>query len=297
MIASLAIVASELLFSSMGAVIKTLATELPTAILVFARNFFGLVALLPILWHLRTQRLRTRVLHFHLFRAIAGVGAMYCFFYAIAHLALAEAVLLKLTAPLFLPIFAMLWLRESLNSVLFAAMLLGFVGVAFVLNPTGTGALSVAAIVGVIGGALAGFAKVAVRRLSMTEPSPRIVFYFAAFASAASALPAMWQWQMPTLAEWLLLSLLGILATLGQLLLTHGYRHAPAARVGPFTYMSVIFAGIYGYLLWGEMPSWLDALGGVLIIAAGLLSLYGGRSESSAPVVATVGSTEHLRHV
>ncbi len=277
LIASLAIIASEVLFSTMGAVIKLLAADLPNTMLVFARNLFGLVALLPVLWHLRQTPLRTRVLHLHLLRAGAGVGAMYCFFYAIAHLALAEAVLLKLTAPLFIPIIAMLWLREELTGSIIMAVLIGFGGVALILNPDGAGFFQSAAFIGLIGGALAGFAKVVVRRLAASEPSTRIVFYFAAFASSVSAAPVLWHWQMPTPSQWALLILLGILATCGQLLLTTGYRYAPAARIGPLTYSSVIFAGIYGYVLWGEMPGLWDAIGGLLIIVAGLLALYGGK--------------------
>jgi len=258
----------------MGATIKALSNELSQAMLVFFRNLFGLVALAPLILRYGRAHLATDVLHLHLLRAMAGVSAMYCFFYALAELPLADAVLLKLTAPVFLPLIALAWLREEVTAGARWAVLIGFVGVIMVLKP-GLSTVSAAAVVGLLGGALAGFAKVAVRRLSRSEPTTRIVFYFGLIASLISAVPLTWDWQTPGVQQWGMLLLLGILATGGQLLLTTGYRLAPASRVGPFTYASVVFAAAYGYLIWGERLGWLDWLGALAIALAGVLAVSG----------------------
>jgi len=267
------IVASEFMFASMGAAVKTASLTLPNEMLVFMRNLVGLGILLPLLLRGGLSSLATQVPHLHLLRALAGVSAMYCFFYALANLPLADGMLLKMTAPIFMPLVAWLWLREEITPLALIAVPVGFLGVALVLRPEGT--LTYVALVGVAGGALAALAKSTVRRLTLTEPATRIVFYFAVLAAMVSAIPMGWAWRMPQGPEWGLLLFVGAAGTAGQFLLTRGYAAAPAARVGPFTYFSVIFAALYGYLFWGEglTPGFVS--GAVLIALAGVLALRG----------------------
>ena len=106
------IIAGELMFASMGVGIRLVAAELPNESVVFFRNLFSLFLLTPWLLRSGVGGFKTGVPHVHLLRGIAGVGAMYCFFYAIANIPLANAMLLKLTAPLFMPLLALWWLRE-----------------------------------------------------------------------------------------------------------------------------------------------------------------------------------------
>jgi drug/metabolite transporter (DMT)-like permease len=124
----------------------------------------------------------------HLLRAAAGVTAMYCFYYAIANIPLADAMLLKLTAPIFMPVIAVLWLQERVTGTLALGLCVGFIGVTVVLDPSldehGL-AVSPIALIGLLGGVLAALAKVTVRRLSRSEPTTRIVFYFALIAGAS----------------------------------------------------------------------------------------------------------------
>jgi drug/metabolite transporter (DMT)-like permease len=266
------IVASELMFASMGATVKAVAVSgMPTEMIVFLRNLAGLLLVLPLLLRGGLANLRTRVPHLHLMRAMMGLSAMYCFFYALEHLALADGMLLKMTSPIFIPLVAWLWLDERTSAYAVLAIPVGFIGVALVLRPQGE--FEWAALIGLAGGALAAVAKVTVRRLSRSEPSVRIVFYFAVLASLVSAAPLTWAWQSPTPVQWLMILAIGALGTLGQLLLTKGYGAAPAARVGPFTYFSVVFGAAWGYLFWGELLDGYFIAGALLIAVAGLLAL------------------------
>ena len=277
------IVLSELLFASMGAAVKAVAaTGMSNEMLVFARNLFALLLLLPLVARADRGLLRTRVPRLHLLRASAGVGAMYCFFYALAHLPLADGMLLKMTAPLFMPLIAWLWLDEGLRPATIAAVLLGFVGVFFVLNPGGEG--SAIALVGLFGGALGAVAKSSVRRLGRSEPNLRVVFYFALGGLLISTVPMLWAWQAPSPTQWLWLFAVGLLGTIGQLLLTRGYAIAPSGRVSPFTYFSVVFGAAYGYLFWGELPAGTFVFGAALIAMAGVLTLITGRTGTTALV-------------
>ncbi len=274
------IVASELLFASMGATVKAVSNDLPTEVVVFMRGLFGVLILLPlILRRLNKEMLATNVFHLHLLRALLGVAAMYCFFYALANMQLADGMLLKMTAPLFMPVIAAMWLFEKLRAKIWWAVGLGFVGVGLVLQPEGE--FNWVALVGLAGGMFAAGAKVTVRRLGQSEPTIRIVFYFSLMVMLIASIPLAWAWQTPTVPEWGLLFLMGLFGTLGQLLLTRGYSVAAASQVAPFTYFSVVFAALYGYLFWQETLTVSFIIGAMLIVIAGVVALRGSSKSNN----------------
>lgn len=258
------------MFACMGATIRYLSSDLNNGMLVFARNLVGLALVAALVAVPGWGELRTRVPHLHLLRGTAGLGAMYCFFYAIAHMPLANAMLLKLTAPLFMPLVALAWLGERFTWHVVAALGVGFSGVALILVPDFSTLAPVAAIA-LLGGVLAAVAKVTVRRLSATEPASRTVFYFAAIGTVISLMPLAWLWQAPDGASMAWLLLLGVFATLGQLLLTRGMGCAPAARLGPFTFFSVVFGALLGWLFWEELLGSATVFGTLLVLASALL--------------------------
>lgn len=277
------IMASEFFLVCSGMVIKHLHGEVSTEQTVFFRNLFGLVLMLPWLWRSGgVQVLKTSCLHLHFVRALTGVIAMSCMYYAWARLPLAEAALLKQTMPFFVPIVAFFWMKERLSWHTVAAILLGFAGVILVLNPMqGEGVFNVAVLAALAGAVLGGSTKVSIRRMrSGEEPARRVVFYFALFASLLSVIPAVLHWMplgMVTLG-WLIL--LGAFATLAQLLLTAAYGHAPAGQLGAFSYSSVVFAALLGWLLWDETLTLLAVMGMCVIITAGVLVMLGQRSRA-----------------
>jgi drug/metabolite transporter (DMT)-like permease len=275
---ALSIIAAELMFVSMGASIRGVANELPNADIVFFRNMVGVLVLLPWLLRHGGTSLRTRVPHLHLLRGVAGLSAMYCFFYAIANIPLAEAMLLKLSSPLFIPLVALVWLGESVPWRVRAALMVGFLGVALILRPD-FGNVSSVAFIGLLGGLFAAVAKVTVRRLSRTEPISRIVFYFALTGTLISVVPLFWYWQMPSARAFGWLLAIGAFATLGQLLLTRGLALAPAARMGTFGFFAVVFAALFGWLFWDEVLRYTTVVGSILVILAGI-GASAGRSSS-----------------
>ena len=266
---SICILLGELCFVSMGSLVKLLAETMPSQNLVFFRNLFGLMALSPILVKIGANSVKTKVLHLHIVRSLTGILAMYCFFYALAKLSLADAMLLKISAPLFIPIFAFIWISEFISTRTILAVLVGFLGVILVLRPTGE--IQFASLIGLLGGALAAYAKVSIRRMSDTEPTSRIVFYFASISLIVSFIPLFSSWVTPTKNEWLLLLALGVAGTMGQLFLTRAYTLAPASRVGPFTYSSIVFASLTGWWFWNEIMTLITIAGASLIIFAGML--------------------------
>ncbi len=266
---ALLIIAAEFMFASMGAAIRMVSHEVPNAGVVFFRNLVALSILLPLMLHQGLGKLRTKVPHLHLLRGLSGLSAMYCFYYAIAHIPLAEAMLLKLSSPLFIPLVALLWLGEAVPGRVRWAILIGFVGVILILRP-GMGALSSIALIALMGGLFSAVAKVALRRLSHTEPTTRTVFYFAVTGTLVSSLPLVFYWQTPSpnAMGWLLV--VGGCATMGQFLVTRGFAMASAARMGTLGFFSVVFGALYGWLFWDEILRWTTVAGSLLVIVAGI---------------------------
>ena len=145
----------------------------------------------------------------------------------------------------------------SLRAII--AIMVGFLGVILVLKPTGT--MHIASIAGLMGGALAALAKVTIRRISDTEPTSRIVFYFGLISLIISAIPMFWFLAKTlTAKKWGLLILLGAFGTFGQLFLTKAYALAPASRIAPFTYSSILFAAAIGWIFWNEIVTLLTVI-------------------------------------
>ncbi|SFG57859.1 DMT family transporter [Neptunomonas qingdaonensis] len=269
---ALLILLAELFLVFSGMVIKQISGELPTEIIVFMRNLFGLMLLIPWLLRNGSKAIRTQLLRFHIMRAAVGVTAMSCLFYSWGHLPLAQAALLKQTAPFFMPLIALYWLGESISGRAKLAILVGFIGVYFVLNPH-EGSLNFVVIIAVLGAMLGALAKVTIRRMVGTESPQRIVFYFAFFSATLSAIPALLVWQTPTTIQYGWLILLASTSTVAQLLLSKGYSYAPAGQLGPFTYGSVVFAALFGWWIWEESLGWNTWLGMMLITLAGLMAM------------------------
>ena len=285
---ALFVLSASFTFAVLGALVKVVSSSLSNEMVVFFRNLCALIFILPWIWYSRPPGgVKTGFFLLHALRAVAGLGAMYCFFYAIAHLRLSESFLLVATAPLFIPVIAYLWIREPVAQRVRGAIVLGFIGIVLILKP-GLGMIKPVAIVGLGAGVLAALAMVSIRRMSASEPTIRIVFYFTMFGTLISAVPLIWAWRSPQPEIWWLLILIGLLAAVGQVLLTKGYSLAPAAQVGPFTYGNVVFATFIGWVFWGETLDSLTWVGAFLICIAGVITTH--RTESHALAGTTAGS-------
>ncbi len=264
-------VASALLFALMGLGVKLAAATLPNSMVVFFRSGFGLLALLPWVARLGYDALATRHFKEHAVRGLAGLASMYCFFFAIAHMRLADAVLLNYSLPMFMPFVEHVWLGEPFPRRLWAPIGVGFLGVLIILRP-GMGVFQPVAVVGLLAAVFASVAQVGVRRLTRTEPITRIVFWFGVTCTAVSLAPLPVTWQTPPTRLWPILIGTGLVATLAQLFMTRAYAHAPASRVGPFIYSAVVFAGIIDWLR-GQAPDGYTLAGAALVVGAGILAL------------------------
>lgn len=263
---------SALLFALMGVGIREVSGSVNNESVVFFRNLVGVLFFLPLILLKGLHPLKTSRLKAHVWRTGYGLAAMYCFFYAIAHLPLADAMLFTYSAPLFTPLIAWWWLKELLSKRMLATSGVGLLGVLLVAKPSAA-LLDNQALIGLAASVLAAFAFVSIRQMSDTEPAFRIVFYFSLFSALASAIPLSWAWQPLTERELGALLAIGLLATVSQIVMSKAYGLAPPGLIGPVAYLAIVFAGLLAWLRWGETPDLVSLFGAALIFAASLLSI------------------------
>lgn len=261
---------SALLFSVMGICIRYASHTVDNYTIVFFRNVVGLILFLPFIFKQGIGFVKTEKLWMHTWRSIVGLAAMYGFFYAIAHLKLSNAMVFTYSSPIFIPLIAWLFLKEKVTTAMLCAAGLGFIGVFCVAKPD-QGLLNWISIVGISSSLLASMAFVTVRALTQTEPPERIVFYFCLIGSLLSVIPMFWVWRPYHLHELFFLVTAGVLANVSQIFMSHAYRLAPAGQIAPVNYIAIIFAGIWGFLLWNEVPDLYSVIGFGIILLAILL--------------------------
>jgi drug/metabolite transporter (DMT)-like permease len=257
----------------MGVLIREASATVNNENIVFFRNIVGVVFFLPLLLAKGLRPFKTQRIKSHLLRTSYGLAAMYCFFYAIAHLPLADAMVFTYSAPVFTPIIAYLWLKEPLTKRMLVFSLFGLIGVILVAKPSDS-LFSSLSLVGLAASLLAATAFVSIREMSDTEPAFRMVFYFALFSSLISAIPLIWAWQPLSSEQLILLCSAGLLAALAQIVMSRAYTLAPPGLIGPVAYLAIVFAGVFSLVLWDEAPDLNSIIGATLIFSVSLLSVF-----------------------
>lgn len=263
------------LFGCMGVFVKLGASYFSHIELVFYRSLFGLLLVYGIM---RSQRVSTDTRHWqaHLWRGISGTVALGLYFYCITMLPLASAVTLNYTSPLFLTLLTMIVYKDKFHLPMTAAIVLGFCGVVLLLHPSISHDQLLPGLLGLISGFLAGIAYINVKQLGMLgEPALRTVFYFSLIASIGSGVSMLFGTvHAITPHGFAILLGLGSTATFAQLAMTHAYRTGNTLVVGSLAYSTIVFASLFGVLLWDEILPLISWLGMALIIAGGVLSLW-----------------------
>ena len=274
-------VLSAFLFTVMSALIKLVGDVFPTGQIVFARSFFALIPVIVMLAWRRELELavRTRRPGAHIQRAVVGVTTMFGSFAALAYLPLPDVTAIGYASPLITVILAVVLLKERVRIYRWTAVCVGLIGVLIVLWPyLGGGARSgreaMGALLALTAAAGAALAMIQVRRLTATEHTSTIVFYFSAFSALIGLATLPFGWIVPTGAQAALLVAIGLLGGVAQLFLTESYRHADASLIAPFEYTTILWATVLGYAMFGDVPSRLVAVGSGVVIAAGIFVIF-----------------------
>lgn len=274
---------ASLLFAGTGALSKILSSELSSIEIVFFRNIIGLGL---IIWMIYKKPLHQAGGKFWLlaFRGIIGTIGLYAFFYNIAHIDLATAFTFSKTSPIFTALLAAFIFKERLSYLGWFAIFIGFIGILFIIEPTL--GVSKDEYIGLLSGIGAALAYTSIRGLRKHYDTRAIVLSFMLCGSAIPLLSMIIgsfyyrpdldflisPFIMPSLASWVMVILMGLLATGFQIYLTKAYAASKKAGVvAAVGYSDVVFSMIFGLILGDSLPSAWAFLGIVMIIGAGIL--------------------------
>ena len=274
--------ASVLVFITMAALIKATADHVPAGQAVFFRSLFAIPVIFAWLAYTRHLKdgIRTTNVAGHFFRGFMGTCAMGLGFAGLGYLPLPEVTAIGYAAPLLVVILAAMFLGEQVRLFRYAMVALGLTGVLIVLAPrlTVTEAASTreafGAMVVLMSAICAALAQVFVRKLTQTESTSSIVFWFSASSTLLSLVTIPFGWVWPTPAETAILVTCGLLGGVGQLFLTASVRYGDASLIAPFEYASMIFSLAFGWLFFSEVPTLTMLAGAVLVVLAGVLIIW-----------------------
>jgi len=262
------------LLSAMDAVVKWLSPDYSTIQLMFFRSVFAFLPLAPLVlrdgWagSLRTQRLGT-----HALRSLFGISALGCFFWSLSLLPLADATAITFAAPLFVTALSLPLLGEVVRARRWTAVAVGFLGVLVMVQP-GVGVFQPAALLPLATALFLALMVIQVRKLTRTDSNTTIVLYYTIMSTLVTGAVVPFYWVTPGLTDFLLLAAIGVLGGLGQLALTAAFRRAEASILAPFDYTAMVWAVLFGFLVWGELPASNIWLGVAIVIASGIYIIY-----------------------
>jgi len=268
------VLASTFLFNILNATAKWLADDYSIVEITFFRNIFAFFpCLLLVFAGPGIASLRTGRLGLHFLRGLGGLASMLLAFTSYSLLPIADAVAISFASPIFLTALSVPLLGEKVGIHRWSAVVIGFLGILVMAKPSGIGQNLgfFTALGGTVVGALV---LVSVRRLGRTEAPLTIIFYQATVGTAGSVLLLPFGWKTPTLGGFALFTLMGLVGVAGHFCQTQGFRHAAVAVVGPFNYAGLIWATLFGYLIWHQLPGPGTVLGGLVVIASGIYILY-----------------------
>lgn len=265
--AALLMVLGAVCVASQNAMIRVISSDIHTFEIVFFRNLFGLIAMLPLFLKFGTSMMRATHKPSLLLMSVWHLIGMICYFLAIAYLPLADVIALSFSKPLFVTLGAALLLAEVVRARRLAAVLIGFLGVLIVLQP-GAEVMSPYILVVLCGTVMGAATSLMIKHLTTRETVPTIVWYQAMFATALSLPLCLINWQTPDLFEWFMLALIGILGTLSWLMATRALSLIDASAAAPFEFLRLPCAALIAYLMFNEIPSLSTWFGGAVIFGA-----------------------------
>ena len=270
-------VLAVLLLTTMSAIIKL--AQLHGANLVEIMFYRQLCAVpLLVAWAAASPAglagLRTQRIWRHVTRSTIGLIGMFFTFGAVILLPLAEATTLSFTTPIFATILGALFLKEPTGWHRWGAVILGFAGVVIVAQPSGNDVSVWGALVGLMAAMMIALVAIQLRSLGKTEAPITTVFYFSLLSVPPLTLFYAFFWQAHDGFTWALLVAIGLVGGCGQVAFSAALRYAPVSSVMPMDYTGLLWATLYGWLLFGILPTWATWIGAPIIIVSGLYILW-----------------------
>ncbi len=255
---------------------------LPILIVVWARALFGALMTLP--FALKAEGARAlrpqRPLH-HLARAILLFGATFLFFTALKHLPIADALAIFFVNPLVIVILSALVLRETVGPHRWAAVAVGFVGMLIIIRP-GMVEVNPGTFYALGAGVALGSYLVMTRHIAGSADAMVLTFQTSAIGAGLMTLALPFVWHTPTPGQWVMLAGLGVVATLGHMLITKAYEHGEASLLAPLAFTEILMATVFGWWFFGDLPDRWTVLGVTVLVASAIYISIRERRASAA---------------
>jgi drug/metabolite transporter (DMT)-like permease len=257
-------------FSIMDLIVKW-SEHYPLGEVLFFRGFFGLLFYFFIIPRERFKDFYyTKRAGLHFLRCIFGLIALLAIFIALRNLPLATVVSISFAAPIFTTIFSIFFLSEKVGLFRWLAVLVGFIGIIIITEP-GFSSLNIYYVYPIIFCLGLSYVAIAIRQLSTTEPVWLISLNFSAAITLVSIFTIPFGWIMPNIKDLVLLSFIGIFGGVANLWLSQSYKFSEVSLVTPLKYLALVFAIIFGFFIWDEIPTFKTLLGALLVITSSVI--------------------------
>ena len=257
-------------FSLMDVIVKW-SVDYPIGQILFFRGFFGIIFYFFIIPRDRLHNFyKTKRPGLHSLRCIAGLIAIVAIFIALRKLPLATVVSISFAAPIFTTIFSIFLLSERVGVYRWLAVLVGFIGILVITEP-GISELNIYYIFPIIFCLGLSYVAITLRQLSSTEPVWLISLFFSIAITLMSFLTIPFGWVMPSFNHFIILSFIGIFGGVSNLWLSQSYKYSEVSLVTPLKYLTLVFAIIFGYFIWDEIPTIKTLVGAFLVIISTLI--------------------------
>ena len=257
-------------FSIMDVIVKW-SVDYPIGQVLFFRGFFGIIFYFFVIPRDRFHNFYvTKRAGLHFLRCFSGLIALVAIFIALRSLPLATVVSVSFAAPIFTTIFSIFLLHEKVGIYRWLAVIIGFIGILVITEP-GISSLNIYYIFPIIFCLGLSYVAIAIRQLSTTEPVWLISFYFSLSITLLSFLTIPYGWVMPDFKDFLILSMIGIFGGVANLWLGQSYKYSEVSLVTPLKYLALLFAIIFGYFIWNEIPTIKTLFGALLVIASTMI--------------------------
>ena len=257
-------------FSIMDLIVKW-SDSYPLGQVIFFRGFFGVLLYFLIMPRDRIKNFYyTKRPGLHFLRCFFGLIALLAIFTALRNLPLATVVSISFAAPIFTTILSIFLLSEKVGLYRWLAVIVGFIGIIIITEP-GLTSLNIYFIYPVIFCLGMSYVAITIRQLSTSEPVWLISLYFSVTITLASFFTIPYGWIMPNIKDLILLMSIGIFGGAANLWLSQSYKFSEVSLVTPLKYLALVFAIIFGYLIWNEMPSIKTLTGAFLVITSSII--------------------------
>lgn len=268
-------------FALMVALIKWAGQNLPVTQILFIRQLGMTIMLTPFLAKSFPASLKTDHLPLQVVRIILALIAMLAGFTAVVNMPLADATAIAFAKSFFVTIFAVFILKETVGLYRWTAVFVGFIGVLVMVRP-GTEGFSIYGALAVVGAASAGLVMVIIRKLTRIDPPSTILAYQAIGVGLIMAIPAYIHWVTPTATDWLLLAAIGVISYYAQKANILAYTFGEASLLASLDYVRLLYATVFGWLFFNELPGASTWVGAVIIIVASVYTVYRERQRKQA---------------